>query len=256
MNDELGKRIKEYEKETKFFVKNKAYHVIRLDGKAFHTYTKDLDRPFDNTFISIMNEVAEFLCLNIQGAKCAFVQSDEISILITDIGGQDNTQIYFDGNIQKIVSVTASMASAKFNEIANSKLGNKESLALFDSRIFTLPSYVEVINTFIWRQLDTIKNSIQMCARHHLGHKECQNKNTEELKSALEANNTPWVNCPLGFRQGRLVKKVYLIVPESTIEVRGVLIRIPEHTRTKWETIDCPIININSFIFRELIPQV
>ena len=157
--DNLGDRMKIfYENITRIFLPRRTYTIIRIDGKAFHTYTKGLDRPFDDKFVNDMDETACYLCKNIQGAKFAFVQSDEISILLTDFDSL-TTSAWFDGNIQKMVSVSASLATAKFNELRPNKI------ALFDSRVFTISSRVEVENYFIWRQQDTTRNSISSVAQ-------------------------------------------------------------------------------------------
>jgi hypothetical protein len=159
MKDTLGDRMKEYyENRTKTYLPRRTYTLIRIDGKAFHTYTKGLNRPFDDQLMDDMDETAIYLCKNIQGAKLAFVQSDEISILLTDFD-KLQTSAWFDGNIQKITSVSSSLATAKFNELRPNKL------ALFDSRVFTIPSKVEVENYFIWRQQDTVRNSISSVAQ-------------------------------------------------------------------------------------------
>ena len=113
--DSLGDRMKRfYENITKYFLPRRTYTIIRIDGKAFHSLTQNFDKPFDYTFINQMDETAKYLCKNIQGAKFAFVQSDEISILMTDFD-KINTSAWFDGNVQKIASISASMATSKFN---------------------------------------------------------------------------------------------------------------------------------------------
>lgn len=105
MNDALGDRMKKfYENITRIFLPRRTYTIIRVDGKAFHNYTNNLDEPFDYGFIDDMNDVARYLCKNIQGAKFAFVQSDEISVLITDFE-KIGTSAWFDGNVQKMASV-------------------------------------------------------------------------------------------------------------------------------------------------------
>lgn len=119
---DLGNRMKNsYEKRTKNFLPRRTYTIIRLDGKAFHTYTKGLKRPFDMGFINDMNETAKYLCENIQGCKFAYVQSDEISLLLTDFD-KITTDAWYDGNIQKIVSVSASLATAFFNKLRIKRL--------------------------------------------------------------------------------------------------------------------------------------
>ena len=115
--DSLGTRMKEnYENRTRYLLPRRTNIIIRIDGKAFHSYTKGLDRPIDQGLTDDMNETTKYLCENIQGAKFGYVQSDEISILITDY--EDiTTDGWFDNNLQKMCSISASMATAKFNEL-------------------------------------------------------------------------------------------------------------------------------------------
>ena len=115
MKDDLGNRMKDYEQRTRIKLPRRTNTIIRMDGKAFHTYTKGLDRPFDENLMYDMNATTQFLCENIQGAKIGYVQSDEISILLTDFD-KLTTDAWFDYNVQKMVSVSASLATGKFNE--------------------------------------------------------------------------------------------------------------------------------------------
>ena len=118
----LGDRMKEfYEKPQQTRLQRRTYTIIRIDGKAFHTYTRGLKKPFDEDFVHHMNETAVFLCKNIQGAKVAYVQSDEISIVLTDFD-KISTSAWFGGNVQKIVSISSSLATARFNQLRPGKL--------------------------------------------------------------------------------------------------------------------------------------
>lgn len=176
MKDELSTRMKEfYENRTRIQLPRRTYTIIRIDGKVFHTYTRGLEQPFDIGLIEDMDETAYYLCKNIQGAKFGFVQSDEISILVTDFD-KIGTDAWFDGNIQKMVSISASMATSKFNWLRlnrkfNSSIAGVDTimkmfkLAEFDARTFTIPSKVEVENYMIWRQVDTVRNSISSVAQ-------------------------------------------------------------------------------------------
>ena len=164
----MGRMKDYYENRSKTSLTRRVPVIIRLDGKAFHTYTKHLDKPFDNGLIADMQTTAQFLCENIQGAKCAYVQSDEISILITDYDTLQ-TDAWFNYEINKMCSVSASLATAKFNQLrlerfileSNTKLSSGECLdhlifyslplAFFDSRVFNIPKE-EVANYFLARQ--------------------------------------------------------------------------------------------------------
>jgi len=176
MHDSLGDRMKvNYESRTKTLLPRRTYSIIRIDGKAFHTYTRGLERPFDKQLVEDMNATAICLCSEIQGAKFAFVQSDEISILLTDFD-KLTTSAWFDGSIQKIVSVSASIATAVFNQIRAGKQ------AMFDSRVFTIPSRTEVENYFIWRQQDATRNSISSVAQSLYSHRELNTKSVSVMQ--------------------------------------------------------------------------
>lgn len=199
--DSLGSRMKEnYEHRTRILLPRRTYTIIRLDGKAFHTYTKGLERPFDKQFVSDIDETARFLCENIQGVKLAFVQSDEISLVLTDFD-KITTNAWFDGNIQKMVSVSASLATAKFNELRPGKL------AFFDSRVFTIPEKSEVINYLIWRQQDTVRNSITAVAQFLYSHKELFKKNTNQMQEMCFQKGINWNDFSIGLKRGRLILK-------------------------------------------------
>jgi tRNA(His) guanylyltransferase len=204
MKDDLGKRMKTYyEDRFRFKLLRRTYTIIRIDGKAFHTYTKGMERPFDSNFISVMNEVALKLVENIEGAKCAYVQSDEISLIITDF---DNigTDAFFDNNLQKLCSVSSSMATAYFNQVAY-PLFNK--IGIFDSRVFQLPCREEVFNYLIWRQKDATRNSVQSCAQSKFSHSELNHKNVLQQKQMLNSVEFNWDNLDDTLKYGRIITK-------------------------------------------------
>jgi len=233
--DSLGDRMKRfYENRTRLFLPRRTYSIIRIDGKAFHTYTKGLNRPFDFKLMGDMDETACYLCKNIQGAKFAYVQSDEISILLTDFEGL-TTDAWFDGNIQKIVSISSSLATAKFNELRPNKI------ALFDSRIFTIPSSIEVENYFIWRQQDATRNSIESSAQALYSPKQLFGKNTNDLQEMCFQKGINWNDYPIGFKRGRtIIKETYLK---------------EEATRTRWISDEPPVFSQERNYLSNLIPQ-
>lgn len=172
--------------------------IIRLDGKAFHTLTKNCDKPFDAALQATMEGTAQALCKAIQGAKCAYTQSDEISILLTDFD-KLTTDGWFDYNLQKIVSISAGMASAYFSCIWN---GDKRGI--FDSRAFNIPKE-EVCNYFIWRQQDWFRNSIQMLSQAHYSHKELKNKNIKDMHEMLYKKGVNWNNLKPVWKNGTFI---------------------------------------------------
>jgi tRNA(His) 5'-end guanylyltransferase len=191
VKDSLGNRIKSnYENRCKTFLIHRMPVIIRLDGKAFHTFTRGCTKPFDENLSLCMTTTALKLCNEIQGCKCAYVQSDEISLLLTDFD-KLTTDAWFDYNVQKMVSVSAAIASVGFSN-TYSKVQelndvvyyqgsySHHTYAYFDSRAFNIPRE-EVCNYFVWRQKDWLRNSIQMLAQAHFSHKELQNCNTSQL---------------------------------------------------------------------------
>lgn len=227
MIDALGTRMKEqYEIRTKTFLPRRTYTIIRLDGVAFHTYTRGLKRPYDDGLIADMNETAKYLCEKIQGAKFAFVQSDEISIFLTDFE-KNETDAWFDGEVQKIVSVSAAIATAKFNqlrlwrklqesgleknEISGTDISMQietQKLAYFDSRVYTIPDPIEVGNYFVWRQADCTRNSITMAAQSVYSHKELEGKNSNEKQEMLFQKGINWNDYPVRFKRGGFICKI------------------------------------------------
>lgn len=235
MKDALGDRMKDqYENRTRAHLPRRTYTLIRVDGKAFHTFTRNCKRPYDENLMSLMDATAFQLCQEIQGAVCAFVQSDEISILLTDFA-KPTTDAWFDGNIQKITSVSASIATAAFNSEMLMFGGNEddrfEGLAYFDSRVFTIPDPTEVENYFIWRQQDASRNSLQMVARSLYSHKELEGKKTDELHELIHQKGQNWNNHPDGFKRGRMVvrRKVGTIVggPDGPVSAWAWTVEAP-----------------------------
>jgi tRNA(His) guanylyltransferase len=233
MKDTLGDRMKSnYEDRTRYFLPRRAYTIIRIDGKAFHTYTKGFKRPFDDELIEDMDKTAAYLCKNIMGAKFAFVQSDEISILLTDFDTLD-TQAWFDNNIQKMVSVSASMTTSEFNRLRKVRFQDflyKE--AQFDSRVFQIPSKTEVENYFIWRQQDTVRNSISSVAQSLYSSKELHGKNTSVMQEMIFQKGINWNNYEPKYKRGRLIIKEAYAVGESN-RIRWVSTQVPIFTQEK-----------------------
>lgn len=163
-----------------------------------------------------MNLTAKYLCENISGAKCAYVQSDEISILVTDYD-RLSMDAWFDYNIQKIVSISASMATAEFNRhflmeeyVAWARDFEKVKyvkLANFDARVFNVPKD-EVVNYFIWRQNDWIRNLLQMLTRSLYSQKECQNKNQAKMHDMLYEKGVNWVDLEDKWKNGSYITRV------------------------------------------------
>lgn len=223
--DALGTRMKSnYELRHKVSLPRRTYILIRLDGRAFHSYCKGLTRPFDADLSTDMGSTAIALCREIQGARFAYVQSDEISILVTDFAS-DDTEAWFDNNLQKMVSVSASIATAEFNrersircvidQYRNTSVSMEmvrkiegQKLAHFDSRAFVIPDRTEVENYFIWRQQDCTRNSISMAAQSMFPHWRLQGQSSDQMQELMfQAQGVNWNDYPEVFKRGQVIRQ-------------------------------------------------
>lgn len=251
-NDALGDRMKEYyENRSKTYLTRRTPVILRLDGKAFHTYTKSLNKPFDENLISDMQQTTMFLCENIQGAKCGYVQSDEISILVTDYD-KLTTDAWFDYNVQKMTSVSASYATGKFNQLRivrditqNEDFYNhvgalvyelkRFNIANFDSRCFNIPRE-EVSNYFLWRQQDAVRNSISMLAQSLYSSKELHKVNSNQMQELCFQKGHNWNDLHFSKKRGSfVVKNTYEAESDKTND------KSKSSIRTKWEVVETPL---------------
>lgn len=202
-NTPLGDRMKRYEHAYRDYLPRRTYTLMRLDGRAFHSYLRGADKPFDREFAEHMSMLAVRLCEEIQGAKFAYTQSDEISILLTDFD-TNQTVPWVDGRVDKITSLSASLAGAYFNRLRS----NEARLGTFDCRVFTLTDPVEVANYFVWRQRDWIRNSILMLAQHYYRQRTLDGKSTGELQDILfREQGVNWNDLDPALKRGRAVFK-------------------------------------------------
>ena len=217
MQDDLGDRMKrDYENRTRYYLPRRAYTIARIDGRSFHNYTRGLARPFDFALMEDMDKTAVALCESVAGTACAYVQSDEISLLLTDFAAID-TEAWFDGNIQKIASISAGIATAAFNRArlerkfqeGNGSLtvADYETLrdATFDSRVFALPDATEAANYFTWRQQDASRNSVSMAAHALYLPPELHGKSASDLQEMLWRRGVNWNDYPAGSKRGRMI---------------------------------------------------
>jgi len=197
--DSIGNRLKKnYEFRGIRKLIRRIPVIIRLDGKAFHTLTKNCNRPFDDRLIDIMKKTTLYLCNNIQGVKCAYCQSDEISLLLTDFDTL-NTEAWFDYNVSKMESISAGMASSYFSL-------NWGNIAVFDSRARNYPKE-EVCNYFIWRQQDWIRNSVSMLAQSLYSHKQLHKKNQSNMHEMIHDKGLNWSDLPDIYKNGLFIYK-------------------------------------------------
>jgi tRNA(His) guanylyltransferase len=215
--DALGDRMKsQYEDRTRFFLPRRTYTILRVDGRAFHTWTRGLDRPYDTHLMQCMDAAAAALCQDIAGSQFAFTQSDEISVLLTDFQ-KESSQSWFDGNIQKTVSVAASIASTAFNlhlmKLKGSSaeyeipITKKLPNAVFDARAFSIPDYIEVENYFVWRQGDARRNSVTLLASNYASPKQLHGKSEAERHDIIHAAGDNWAKHPVRFKHGAVTRR-------------------------------------------------
>lgn len=214
MNDELGNRMKDqYENRTRYVLPRRTYTILRLDGKAFHTYTRGLKKPFDTDLSTDIDNAIIAMLPELQGSVLAYTQSDEISVLLTDFT-TPGTCAWFDGNLQKMVSVASSIMTAHFNHDRRMRHFETQDtmdnfmLAYFDCRAFTIPDRTEVMNYFRWRQSDCVRNSVSMVAQANFSHKELNGKSQANMHDMLHNKGINWAtDFTDGEKNGRVIIK-------------------------------------------------
>lgn len=243
VNDALGVRMKEkYEMRARSYLTPGVPVAIRIDGKAFHTFTKGFKKPFDRVLMTSMQKTMQYLCQNIQGCVFGYTQSDEITLILIDYQTID-TDCWFGYQVQKVCSIAASMATMAFNrffanEVANEimewrcgftpqscEIQEREKMyqerlksatnkgAMFDTRCFNIPKE-EVANLIYWRQLDATRNSIQMVAQANFSHKELQGQTCNMLQDKLFLEKgINWNNYPADCKRGAACIKEIVEVP-------------------------------------------
>jgi tRNA(His) 5'-end guanylyltransferase len=227
INDALGDRMKEYERRNQYFLQRRTPVIIRVDGKAFHTFTRGFQKPFDEVLGNAMMRTMEYLCQNISGCIFGYVQSDEITLVLQDYR-KLNTDAWFGYRTDKLCSIAASMATMAFNKyfypevlkwydktIADNIFQEQENVklmkayqnaaekgAMFDARCFNIPKE-EVCNCIYWRQLDATRNSIQMVGQANFSHAELQGKSCNEIQDMLhEQRGINWNDFPARWKRG------------------------------------------------------
>lgn len=260
--DSLGDRMKGYENVSRNYLTHRVPVIIRLDGKAFHTFTRGMEKPFDPILTQTMQQTMKSLCENIQGCVLGYTQSDEITLVLTDYA-TIKTDAWFNYNIQKMTSIAASMATLAFNkalyqviddhfnkdEILSAMYGeNTEERvkvckyadimanafrkgALFDARVFSIPKE-EVCNCLIWRQQDAVRNSIEAVGQAFFSQKELHKKNCDEIQEMLwSKHNINWNNFPTENKRGSCCIKTNSTSAIDDPRNPGHMITV---TRRKW----------------------
>lgn len=245
----IGDRMKNnYENITRYYLTRRMPVIIRIDGKAFHTFTKGFKKPFDDVLVKTMQDTMKYLCENIQGCVLGYTQSDEISLVLTDYA-ELTTDAWFGNNLQKMCSVSASMATMAFNKFYRDNLDewgfenfpsiyegmqakpvsptvmkqtriytHRYDSAMFDSRVFTIPKE-EVCNYLIWRQQDATRNSILSVGIANFSQKELHCKSCNEIQDMLMLQkNINWNDYATTLKRGSCCIKTTIQDPDVDIK--------------------------------------
>lgn len=244
----LAKRMKKYEAVSKNVLMRRTPVIIRVDGRAFHTFTNGFKKPFDDVLIRAMQDTMKYLCENIQGCVLGYTQSDEITLVLVDYKKLES-DAWFDYEVQKMCSIVASMATLEFNRkmkryaIKYANRGNGDEItrqfgiyakainrgAMFDARVFNIP-VEEVTNNIYWRQLDASRNSIQMLGQAHFSHKELQHKTCNQIQDMLMTKKgINWNDLPTHYKRGSCcLKEKYCLNSTDDMPAQEPIIR------TRW----------------------
>ncbi len=207
MNDGLGERMKQYESaEAGRRLMPLLPAIARLDGRAFHSFVRGLERPFDRRLSDLMIETTAFLVRE-TNAAVGYTQSDEISLAW--LPEEYEAQIFFDGRVLKMTSMLAALCAAHFNRLLPAHLpaAYADRLPVFDCRVWNVPTVEEAANTFLWRELDATKNSISMAARVHYEHAELHDKSGSVMQEMLFRKGVNWNDYPAFFKRGTYVRR-------------------------------------------------
>lgn len=272
IRDELGTRMKTfYEAVPDTKLVKRMPVAIRIDGKAFHTFTQGFKRPFDEVLIKTMQQTTQYLCQNIQGCVLGYTQSDEITLILVDYQTL-TTEAWFDYRVEKLCSIAASMATMAFNKFLNENVVNytfsiageearygktewtyedeySEILmkavdkgAMFDARCFNIPKE-EVTNLIYWRQLDASRNSVQMVGQAYFSQKELQDKSCSDIQDMLMTKGVNWNDLPTYQKRGSCCIRNKIAI-ESNGVTADVYLRDTSKSENKW------IIDTNIPIFK------
>lgn len=239
---DLESRMKRYEHASAGYLTRRVPVIVRIDGKAFHTFTRKFNKPFDTCMMHAMQKTMVYLCENVQGCVFGYTQSDEITLILTDYK-KVTTSAWFDYNIQKMTSVAASMATLAFNNFFNEELVAEQCClftempessceiaverlnylseaikkgACFDARVFSVPKD-DVCNNLIWRQQDATRNSIEAAGRAFFSQREMHGKSCSEIQAMLfQERGVNWNSYPTAFKRGSCCYKVKKNMPIVT----------------------------------------
>lgn len=254
VHDDLGVRMKTfYEQIPKTKLMRRCPVAIRIDGKAFHTFTRGFQKPFDEVLIKSMQGTMKYLCENIQGCVLGYTQSDEITLILVDYK-KLTSSAWFDYEVQKICSIAASMATMAFNKFFRDNVGDYlyenyddqyladyikilqnavDKGAMFDARCFNIPKE-EVTNLVYWRQLDASRNSIQMVGQANFSHKELQNKSCNDIQDMLMTQKgINWNDLPTYQKRGSCCVRNKIVIETDSVMATAQL-RDSSKSENEW----------------------
>ena len=244
----LRDRMKQYETVTKNWLTLRTPKVIRLDMKGAAAFCKGFEQPFDDLFSRCMMKTAQELCANIPGAVFAYTQSDKVSVVLNDVTEEGKTDSWCDGCVNKMVALSAGMATLAFNKAyaeevsklhdveLNAIYGPKQWTAQFDSRTFCLPDVWEVRNYILWCQQEAGANSVQLAGAAEFGTKEIEGKNVETIKKMLEEKGKKWDSYLERFRRGCLIGPAK--IKSTALDMQSGEVR--DVVRKSWEAVGTP----------------
>lgn len=236
----LGDRMKGYEAAARLVLPRRTYTIARADIRSAHAYLRYAERPFDTAFMEAMDATSAALCKEMSGAVFAYVQSDEVSVLLADFGSV-HAEPWFGGVVQKMASIAAGTATAAFAVQRFAVTAESPSFPVFDARVFTVPDPVEVANYFVWRQRDCTRNSVSMAAQAHFPHKRLHGLNGSQMQELLwQEKGVNWNGYPDGAKRGRACRRVTAEEPVTYTDKRTGQEVTVDAVRSRWEVTAAP----------------
>ena len=221
IKDDIGERVKEWESKSESYLDKSLPVIIRLDGRGFSKWTKQVEKPFDfglhNDFVFVTMKLMDEV-----GACYAYTSSDEISLVVYSPG--EKSQLPFGGRIQKMVSLLSSFCTIEFKKALDITFpDNQFDAAMFDCRVFNVPSCIGAVDTIKWRELDAMRNSVQLYARTKFSAKQLHGlKSVEMRQKIVDAGMTPWEDRPVEFKIGTAVQIKTVSAPFSQYELENL----------------------------------
>ncbi len=222
--DDLGDQQKAFEKASETHLMRGLPVLARIDGRAFHTWTRGLEKPFDPRLQDAMDQTVKYLIEETQ-PLIGYTQSDEISLLWHY--SNPESRVMFDGKVRKLCSVLASLATAVFNAAAtdigiNVKSNNKVKLATFDCRVWNVPSRDVATDYFIWREMDATRNSLAMLASSYFSAMQLHKKSAKDQHDMLHGIDVNWNDLPVRSKRGHYFRRKNVLVHPSDVRLQNI----------------------------------